>query len=391
MVSMILFVLPFLAGLIGAHYLLFITSVKFLGINSLGIKYILLAVPLLLTLSMIPSALLLRTYRNFFTEGYSVFVMVWIGLFINLLMVSFLIWIVYMILLLVGHTSDMKMICLIGFALAALVTVLGTWNSRAPKVTNVEVQLKNLPEIWKGKTIVQLSDVHFGAIRGISYFNTVVEMTNAQNPDLILITGDLFDGMGGNYEHLVEPLNALRATKGVYFVMGNHEGYLGLTEPLAVLAETDLRVLDNEVVDIDGLQIVGIPFPEHDRPADSEKALALGEKIDPDKPSILMYHTPTDVLLSTQDRAKQQNRTYLSPDVQFNFAKTNKIDLQLSGHTHEGQFFPFTLVSHRIFKGFDYGLHKVGDFQVYTTSGTGTWGPPLRLASRSEIAVIHLK
>jgi hypothetical protein len=163
---------------------------------------------------------------------------------------------------------------------------------------------------------------------------------------------------------------------------------LGLKEPVAVIEESKVRLLDNEVTDVKGLQLVGLRFPEHD--SDQDHCEIKGE-IDPDRPSILMYHTPTDVTGSAANRGEQQNRTYLSPDTTFDFAQRHSIDLQLSGHTHQGQFFPFTLLTSWIYNGYDYGLHRIGSFTLYTTSGTGTWGPPIRLASQSEIVVITLQ
>ncbi len=206
----------------------------------------------------------------------------------------------------------------------------------------------------------------------------------AIDPELVLITGDVFDGMGADFDEFVEPLDSLRARKGVFFVTGNHEGYLGLVRPLEAIGKTRIRVLRGEVVDVDG--------PEHDRKGEAQaEAERVGRTIDPDRPSILLYHTPTDVGASSAGRAEQQTRTYLRPDTGFAFARQHGIDLQLSGHSHAGQFWPFTLVSRWIWNGFDAGLHRIGDFAIYTTSGTGTWGPPLRTGCSSEIAAITLR
>jgi predicted MPP superfamily phosphohydrolase len=311
---------------------------------------------------------------------------VWLGLFINLLMVVALVWLVYLVGRLAGHVPDMRIVCWAGLGLAVLISAYGMWNARHPVVTRVTVPVQDLPAQWQGATVVHLSDVHLGTIRGTGYARDVVERVNALEPDLVLITGDLLDGMGGDLEELVKPLDALEAKKGVFFVTGNHEGYLGLVEPLRAVGTTSFRILDNEVVDVDGLQLVGLSFPEHDR----EGELSIVGTIDQSKPSILMYHTPTEVQESASGRGEQQNRTYFSPDTSFTFVKKHGIDLQLSGHTHEGQFFPFTLVARLIYGPYNYGLHRVGDFHIYTTSGTGTWGPPMRLGSRSEIVALTL-
>jgi predicted MPP superfamily phosphohydrolase len=181
------------------------------------------------------------------------------------------------------------------------------------------------------------------------------------------------------------------AVRGSLFVTGNHEGYLGLEKPLAALSKTNIKVLDNEVIDMDGLQIIGIPFPEHNHPNDVLESLATATVYDPGKPGILLYHTPTSINTHHEDRSSQQTGTYWRPDTGMAAAKSLGIDLQLSGHSHGGQLFPFTLLTRIIFRGYDYGLHRNGDFQIYITSGAGTWGPPMRVACPPEIPVIRLQ
>jgi hypothetical protein len=383
---LVLFILPFLLGILGAHYALYITVVKAFGIEHIGPKLAVYLVPLFLTLSFIFANILLHFTRNALTEAYGVISVVWLGFFINLLMAVGLVWLAYPAFRLAGRTPDLRILTYAGLGLAVILSAYSAWNARCPRVTSIQVPIHDLPEYWKGRTVVQLSDVHLGTVLRTSYARDLVERVNALKPDLVLITGDLFDGMDGRLVEYAEALDGLEATHGVYYVTGNHEGYLGLAEPLAALATTDFRILDNEVVDVKGLQLVGLSFPEHNR-----KDFTLTGTIDPHKPSILMFHTPTDVLDSPSDRGAQQNRTYFSPDTSFTFAKKHSIDLQLSGHTHQGQFFPFTLVSRLIFGKYTYGLHRIGDFHIYTTSGSGTWGPPMRLGSRSEIVKITLE
>ena len=382
----LLFILPFLLGLLGAHYALYVTVRKVFEVKSWAARVPLYLGPLFLTLSFVFAHILLDVGRNPLTEAYAVVAVVWLGLFINLLVTTGLVWLVYLVGRLMRRRPDMRILCYAGLGLAVLASAYATWNARHPVVTRIEVSIEDLPEAWKGGTLVQLSDVHLGTIRGERYARDLVGRVNDLEPDAILVTGDLFDGMGGDLGELAEILDGLEAKRGVFFVTGNHEGYLGLDEPLAALSRTRWRILDNEVVDVEGLQIVGLSFPEHD----AGGRLTVVGTIDASRPSVLMYHTPTDVLDAASDRGAQQNRTYFSPDTGFSFARRHSIDLQLSGHTHAGQFLPFTWVSRLIFGRYNYGLHRVGDLSIYTTSGTGTWGPPMRLGSRSEIVEITL-
>ena len=160
----------------------------------------------------------------------------------------------------------------------------------------------------------------------------MAEKINAQQPEMILIDGDLFDGIDGDsLDELVEPLNKLTAPQGVYFVTGNHETYLGLSRAEHVLNQTKIKILDDEIV--------------------------------------LMYHQPTNIA----------------------DAKKLGIDLQLAGHTHNGQIWPIKFFVQMIFKGYEYGLHVEENYSEYTSAGLGTWGPPLRTGNRPEIVVIELK
>jgi predicted MPP superfamily phosphohydrolase len=388
--SFFFFAVVTLGTLLGSHFLLFFIAVRVYNITQPSARLALLIALSVLALSFFLSAILSRLFSNPLTNAFSWIASVWLGLWLHLIVAMALIGLTYALARAIGATPNMRLACGLFVGLAVAITAYGTLNAFRVRVQRVEVQLGDLPDSWRGKTIVQLSDVHLGTIRGLRFLRGVIEKVNALEPELILITGDLFDGMGGDLESFAEPLSTFDAPKGVLFIAGNHEGYLGLTRPLAVVERAGIRILDDEVISIDGLQVVGVSFPEFNMLNKSRSVARLAGEINPDAPSILLYHTPTDVAESSDGRAEQQSRTYFSPDVEFSFAIENGIDLQLSGHTHQGQIFPFTYLTKRIFNGYHYGLHTVGDFSIYITSGTGTWGPPLRTGSHSEIVAIRL-
>jgi predicted MPP superfamily phosphohydrolase len=391
MAGFIVFIGTVLAALLGVHYLLYATIVRFFSVTGAGARTALFTVLLVLSVSFLVTAALVRLHAGSLTEGLHLGAAFWLGLVLHLIPALALVWLVHLLARAGGHSLDMRAVCVFFFCLAAAASIYGAWKASHPRLTTVEVHMRGLPDEWRGETVVHLSDAHLGAVHGAGFMRRVVERVNALGPALVLITGDLFDGMGGDFASLAAPLDGLETSKGVFFVTGNHEGYLGLTKPLAALDGTQIRVLDDEVVEVDGLQIVGIGFPEHDRPEDARRIARLGEDIDPEKPSILMYHTPTDVAGPAENRGTQQTRTYWSPETRFSFAREHGIDLQLSGHTHAGQIFPFTLLARWIYDGYDYGLHELDGFTLYTTSGVGTWGPPLRTGSSSEIVAIRLR
>lgn len=390
--KMAVFFLISLVVVCGLHYLLYASAVRFGVLTDPVVKKTLFWVLILLGISFIPSAALMRIWPGRLSGMLYFAAAFWMGLFIYLLLTAMLSWCVFVSGKLAGFIPNMQAVFLGGCILAVGVAVYGTCRAMYPSLKPVDITLKGLPKVWRGKTIVQLSDVHLGAIRGPGFLERIIKRVAGVHPDLILITGDLFDGVsGGDLSDFIAPLNRLEAPRGVFFVTGNHEGYLGLKEPLAALSKTDIKVLDNEVIDIDGLQIIGIPFPEHDHPNNARRFLTDSTIYEAEKPGILLHHTPTNIDTNHADRSSQQTDTYWRPDISMTAVKSMGIDLQLSGHSHGGQLFPFTLLTRILFSGYDYGLNRDGDFQIYTTSGAGTWGPPMRVACPPEIPVIRLQ
>jgi predicted MPP superfamily phosphohydrolase len=236
-----------------------------------------------------------------------------------------------------------------------------------PTVRRVEVRLDELPRTMDGLTIVQLSDLHVGRTIGRAYVESVVTDVNALEPDAVVITGDLADGQVGALRDAVEPLFSLRARHGVYFVTGNHDHYSGAGPWRAHLAAGGIHVLSNASIRIGdepaSIDIVGV----EDRRGyvDLQGALA---GCDPATPTILLAHRP---------------------DMVFEAALAD-VDLQLSGHTHGGQLWPFTLVVDQAVP-YASGLYRREKTWLYVNVGTGYVGPPLRLGTRSEITLVTLR
>ena len=239
----------------------------------------------------------------------------------------------------------------------------------------VPVRLERLPPALSGLRIAQLTDMHVGPLLGQEYVKRVVGETLRTKPDLIVITGDLVDGSVAGLRHALEPLFGLRARYGVYFVTGNHEYYSGVMQWLPYLRERGIRVLQNERVSIGdaGASFDLLGIPDHtargrDAPEapDFERACA-GR--DPERESILLAHQPRQILA----------------------AQGHDLGLQISGHTHGGQLWPFGALV-RIAQPYLAGLHAhEGRTQIYVSRGVGFWGPPMRVANPAEIPdlVLH--
>lgn len=359
-------IVAFLAILLGAHYFLYRTLMRFFHFSKPIFKRIFFVLILLLSLGFIAASIIVHFNEGFWTKFLYLISAIWLGLFVNLFLACCLIWLIVGVARLFKVRVVFSIVSFIIFVLAISYSVYGSWNAFHPIIKNISVEIKNLPEQWNGKTIIQLSDVHLGHIHGLDFLDDIVSKTNALNPDLILITGDLFDGMDGDLSYFVNSLKKFQPKDGVFFVIGNHETYLGLEGSLSVLEKAGIKVLRNAMVNINGLQIVGLDDVALNRDPDLIKKIP---NFDKNKPSILMYHTPVNIEI----------------------IKESGINLQLSGHTHLGQLFPLSIFTHLAYKGYDYGLFIDGDFSIYTTSGVGTWGPPMRTGNHPEIVNIIIK
>ena len=230
------------------------------------------------------------------------------------------------------------------------------------------MRLANLPPVWRGRKAALISDVHLGHVRNGSFLRRMVAKIVKEDPDAIFIAGDLYDGTAIDAARAAEPLRKLAAPHGVYFVAGNHEQFGDDSKYLHTIAASGVRVLSNEKVEVDGLQIVGVPF--RNATQDGQLASVLrGIGVDRDRASILLTHAPDH------------------PEI----AEAAGVSLQLSGHTHLGQFVPWSWMARRIYRQFVYGLSRIGKMQVFTSSGAGTWGPPLRLGSNPEIVMLQFE
>jgi uncharacterized protein len=267
---------------------------------------------------------------------------------------------------------------LLAGAAALVAGSLGLWSLRSGlgrvMVKRVEVSLARLPKALSGTRIVQLSDVHVGPTIHRSFIETIVRQCNELAPDLLVITGDLVDGSVEELREHVAPLADLRAKYGVFFVTGNHEYYSGAADWCRELERLGVRVLRNERVSIGGesasFDLAGV---------DDHSGKSFGDGHGQDLPKAL-HGRDLDrelVLLAHQPRTIFE-------------AREHGVGLQLSGHTHGGQLWPWTYLV-RLQQPVVAGLARFGNSLVYVSRGTGYWGPPMRLGAPSEIAELTLR
>ena len=242
------------------------------------------------------------------------------------------------------------------------------------EVVDVEVHLAKLPKALDGFTIIQLSDLHVGLTIDREFVARVVAQTMAHAPDLIVLTGDLVDGPVPDLTDDVAPLAELRAPHGVFATTGNHEYYAGVDPWIAHISTLGVRYLRNQRVTIERagarFELAGVDdFGAHNWEGHGEDLYAATAGRDPSVPLILLAHQPRQV---------------------FNAAKRG-VDLQLSGHTHGGQIWPWHYIVKVQQSGLLAGRYQIADTQLYVTRGCGYWGPPVRVLAPLELTRVILR
>ena len=321
-----------------------------------------------LSVSFLTASLLSFRYTNAVLRLFHRISAVWLGLVSFLSFAALMSWVIFGAALLAGMDLNFHRMVEVLYGVAALLGCYGVINAAWTRVRRISIQLEHLPEVWRGRRAALISDLHLGHVRNGRFLRRIVTKVIKSRPDIVFIAGDLFDGTAIDARRAAEPLRELRAPHGVYFVAGNHEQFGDDTKYLEAIAAAGVRVLHNEKVNADGLQIIGVPY----RHATQDKHLrSILQQIGVDRShaSILLVHAP--------DRP--------------HIAEEAGISLQLSGHTHVGQFYPWTWMARRIYRQFAYSLSRIGKMQVYTSSGAGTWGPPLRFGSNPEIVLIQFE
>jgi uncharacterized protein len=293
---------------------------------------------------------------------------VWLGFLNFFFLAACASWPALVIVRLAGLSWGRPAIAIALFAAGGLAGVYGLFNASRTRVRRITVRLEKLPPSWRGRVAALVTDTHLGHVRGVSFARRIVAMVSRLAPDVVFIGGDMFDGTAADLSALALPWKQLAAPLGAYFVGGNHEEFAGLAKCLEAVRGAGIRVLDDEKIMLDGLQLVGAHYHESSN-AQQLRAILQRANIDTAVASVLLAHAPNQLAV----------------------AEEAAISLQLSGHTHGGQFFPFTRVVSRIYGRFAYGLNRLEQMQVYTSYGAGTWGPPMRVGTSAEIVLIRFE
>ncbi len=260
---------------------------------------------------------------------------------------------------------------LISLSIALIISIYGIVNANVTRVKEVDISITGLK---KNIRAAHLTDTHIGHMRSGKTLKNIVDKINRQNVDVVFFTGDLLDSRYTLNKESMAPLGDLDAP--IYFVEGNHDEYTGVDAIKDNLKSIGVIVLENEIQNFNDLQVIGLTYMNADEKQVGPHTNPNGPNIkgklaelmpDADKPSVLLHHGPNGI----------------------KYASDNGVDLYLAGHTHGGQLWPITHFAGLLFE-YNKGLHKLNETQVYVSQGTGTFGPPMRVGTYSELTILNI-
>ena len=343
------------------HAALYATAATFLPVDHTTAFWTLLG----LSLTLITASLLAHRSNHPWVRLYYLIAVFWLGLGHFLLIASGMTWAAWAAIAVFDWNTEPYRLGGVMLMLAIIAAAFATANARTIRTTRYTVALPDLPDQWRGRTAVWISDSHLGHINGAPYARRLARRIRRLQPDIVFLGGDIFDGVPYDLDTLIAPLAEIAPPLGSFFITGNHEEFGDPERFLAPVRNSGITTLVNDSTDIDNLRIIGVEYGESAHPTRYDRLLAR-LTADTDHPTILLKHSPTGLSIAAK----------------------HGIDLQISGHTHRGQLFPFHWITRRVYGDFDYGLRIHGSLSVLASSGAGTWGPPMRLASPTEIVTI---
>lgn len=349
------------------HFLIYKTTESIFAISNPTSLFTLKIILSVFSVSFIIASVVASRYYNVFTRMFYTGSSVWLGFVLYLFFAACLYWFAAALIHFPLGTLSSVLLGKILFSLAIIAGMYGIVHAEMLVVNSSKVNVPNIPVAWQGKRAVWISDVHLGQIHGRAFSEKIVEKVNELRPDIIFVGGDLYDGEEVDIKDVTEPFSRLHAPWGTYFITGNHEEFSNNEKYVMGATEAGMIFLNDEKREIEGMQIIGVDYKDSSDRTKFEEMLK--NLVDKSKPSILLKHAPFDL------------------DV----AEKAGINIQFSGHTHRAQMWPLSFITKLVYKGYDYGLKSFGNMTVYTSDGVGTWGPPLRVGTNSEIVSIEFE
>jgi len=337
-------------------------------IKSTSLEISLMIIGLIMPILFIVSTLV--GYKNYYeiNSWVNTISSLWLGIIFYVFLASLIIFTLLKINKYLNFNLPIRTIS--GILLLIVITIFfyGIYNANNIRISRIDIKSEKLRNNWSGKKILVISDIHLGNINKKRFLNKVVDKINKEKPDIIFNIGDLIDGPTVPYKDFLNPLSKLKPELGNYYVEGNHEKYNWEYEKFLSNIPSNVIDLTNKKIIVENTQIIGIDDFDNSSSVDIGSYLSY-LNYNPSTPSIILIHKPTKI---------------------NNLAEYG-VSLVLSGHTHNGQMFPFNLLIKKIYGNYAHGLSYTKNTASLTTSGVGTAMIPMRVLSNPEIVVINIK
>lgn len=293
---------------------------------------------------------------------------IWIGIVIYILIASLIIFLLIMSNIYLGTNIPLKLVSLILMFVVLLLVGYGIWNASNPRIVQMDITSENLSNNWKGKKIVIISDIHLGMQKRVNYLKKIIAKINTENPDVVFILGDLIDGPAFPYKEWLGEFDNLKPQIGNIYIEGNHEKYSQEYEEFKSNIPESITNLTDKKIIINNTQIIGLDYIQ-DESVNETKSRLENLQYDKDQPSIVLLHDPKNIKALSE----------------------KGVSLVLSGHTHGGQFFPFTMLIKLIYRNYSHGIVYTDKTASVTSYGVGTAVIPMRIETVPEIIVLNIK
>lgn len=349
------------------HYYIYRKICEYINIKR---KWIAIVTIVLLSLSNIIIRIINNYIQSDIIQSIKIFLFLWIG-FILYLFVFMLIADIISELVKFGVRLNLikikvnigRILMIFALGMSVLITGYGIIEARNIQIKRFAINTKK--SLKAAYRIVQLTDLHIGSTGNGENLKRIVDLVNNEKPDIVVITGDMIDANSARLKYIVPILKGIDSRLGIYAVLGNHEFYAGVEGAIDIMRQAGIKVLLDDSVIIDkSIRIIGLIDESGERYGYNNTDISSIFQGDKNIFTILLEHRP----------------------IIYN----NRIDLQLSGHTHNGQFFPGIIIVKILFN-YTYGMYNINGFNLYVSSGAGTAGPPIRLLAPPEIAVFDIK
>jgi uncharacterized protein len=346
----------------------------FFNISKLYTK-VLISTSVVLPILYVASNFFINFYQNTIIDLLYKYLSIWMAIFLYLLMASILL-IAYKFL--EGRIASVfdlhitresgKIVAYLIYAGAVLLNVYGLINAKNINIVERDIYIKNLPTSWQNKSAVFIADTHYGRIYKEKAAIETVSLINNIKPDYVFFSGDFYDGPSMDYASVSDPYKDIKVKK--FFVSGNHEYYAESRSQddniLSHISDAGFIILNSSSTVLNGVRLIGVDYDRDKNQTKDMIDVAYNSFVRDELPSIVLKHIPNNI-----DKLEKEGA-----------------DLVLAGHTHNGQVFPFNIISKIVYKGLNYGLKNVEETQVLITSGVGSWGPIQRIGSSREI--VHI-